>query len=139
MAALHEANTICGVVDYDPESHRSIADLEWPNITISDAYTIDQYGISIRFDGHIPVHPDRIVWEESEKVGEDALLEELFGAQLTQIMATVRKSGLTTISFALEKPQRDALAELQFKSPSTPPLLKRTVGGMLGKASLPAA
>ncbi len=132
-------NTISGVVEYEQEHARTTARLEYNDLTPSDTYTVDRDNVSIRFDGHVPAHPDRVVWDDSDRVGEHTLLTTLFGEEFTDAMMRAKTDGIVVVRFCLSPVERYALADMQLRSPSTPTILKKSVARMLGKSSIPTA
>lgn len=134
MAESTYEYAISGVVEYDDIFNRTTADLTLPDIQPSDTYTIDRGGISIRFDGHILIHANKVTWEHHNKVGDEALISELFGEDFTETMVATKRFGILPVQFTLDQSNRLAIAEFQFKSPSTPKLLKKSVAGILHKS-----
>lgn len=106
-----------------------MAAVEWPFAQPESTYTIDATpDVSLELDRRFPVRPSRIILIDNAGEASLTKLGELVGEELAAAMCVAHLIGPGMLRLALTDTNRVAIAELQQRSPSTPPLLKRACG-----------
>jgi hypothetical protein len=134
-ASLPTPDTISVVITDSTEDNLTLARFEWPSQQPHDTYTIDaNASLSVELDSHFPVRPAIVRWEHYGMVGDEIASEALFGKDFAEAMSAAHRDlGFTALQLSLSRSNRLAIAELQLHSPSTPTLLKRLCGQMIGE------
>ena len=131
MAEGISSDTISVVFEHIPDDDRTTAHFFWPSSQPKQRYTIDRGNVSIRFDEHAPVRPDRLVLQSNAAIGAESVTDDLFGTEFTGQLVAARIAGFGAMQLSLSESSRLTLARLQFESPSTPASLQRVLSGIL--------
>lgn len=135
MTHWDHGHNISVFTEYSEEDAIVRGMLMWNEQQPTDTYTLDMNGVlSIELDRHFPIRPSAIVWEASHGIGTETVLEACFGPEVTEAMiAAWHREGAAIVDLSFSQQQRLAIAEAQLHSPSTPPLLKRSLRAMFGQ------
>lgn len=132
MVNFDEADTISVTLASYPDRHETVAEFVWPFEQPVETYTIDIDEISVEFCRHYLVRPKSVRQLHGHSIGNETVLDELFGTEFSEAMQSVRKTGFLVMQLSLAEHQRNQLTELQYHSPSTPSILREAAAKRMG-------
>ena len=145
VSDIPQQHTISVFVEHLPDDLITVARFDWnpggeashPDQRPSPTYTIDiSRTLSLELDRHWAIHPSLLSWQDiPEEVGNEASIEALFGSEMSAAMLQARRTGFHVLGLTLDKQSKSALAELQYRSPSTPPALRKLCRAMIDEFS----
>lgn len=132
MAEQYIPDAISVLITEVTDDKLTLAEFQWQKEQPITTYTIDVNPcISIELSNHFPVRPTVVRWEHRGRIGEDALLEQLFGSDFSEAMKIAHSQiGFMALNLTLSLQNRLEISQLQLVSPSTPTILKHACASM---------
>ncbi len=132
MVVMPGSDTISVVCEHRPDQQLTTARLGWSIEQPDNTYTIALgEAVSLTLDRQYPVRPSQVDWRSIDEIGGYEQITTLFGEAFAVAMEHARTAGPAMLELVMTPEQRRSVATVQFRSASTPPLLRRACQQML--------